>query len=296
MLNLLRSQGAIGAISPTVMISSIVTVTAGTVFLMWLGELISEKGIGNGVSLLIFAGIVSRMPTNVGQALVNWSPEQIPSYIMFLLVALVVISCVVLINEGKRNIPVSYAKRIKGRKMYGGVSTYLPLSINPAGVIPIIFALSIMMIPGMIANFLSGSEGLVGSIAQSVSSFFENPWFYSIFYFVLVFLFTYFYTAVTFDPNAIATNLQKMGGFIPGVRPGNSTSQFISYILNRVLLVGALFLGTIAIMPSIVGGVTGITVFSFFIGGTSLLIMVSVVLESMRQINAQLQMREYETF
>jgi preprotein translocase subunit SecY len=296
MLNLLQSQGAIGNISPMVMVSSIITVTAGTVFLMWLGELISEKGIGNGVSLLIFAGIISRFPANMGQALVNWDPEQIPSYAIFLVMALVVISCVVLINEGKRNIPVSYAKRVKGRKMYGGVSTYLPLSINPAGVIPIIFALSITMIPGMLANFLSGSGGIVGNIAQSISNIFENAWFYGIFYFVLVFLFTYFYTAVTFDPDAISSNLQKMGGFIPGVRPGKSTAQFISYILNRVLLVGALFLGSIAVMPSVVGGITGITVFSFFIGGTSLLIMVSVVLESMRQINAQLQMREYETF
>jgi len=296
MLNLLHSQGAIGAISPMVMISCIVTVTAGTVFLMWLGELISEKGIGNGVSLLIFAGIVARVPANIRQALVNWNAEQIPSYFIFLVVGLFIIACVVLINEGRRNIPVSYAKRVKGRKMYGGVSTYLPLSINPAGVIPIIFALSIMMIPGMLANFLSGSGGVIGNIAQSISGLFQNPWFYGSFYFLLVFLFTFFYTAVTFDPNAISTNLQKMGGFIPGVRPGKSTAQFITYILNRVLLVGAMFLGGIAVMPSIIGGITGVTVFSFFIGGTSLLIMVSVVLESMRQINAQLQMREYETF
>jgi preprotein translocase subunit SecY len=172
----------------------------------------------------------------------------------------------------------------------------LPLNINPAGVIPIIFALSIMLFPGMIANFLGGVGGIVGTIAQSVGRAFQNMWFYSILYFTLVVLFTYFYTAVTFDPKAISSNLQKMGGFIPGIRPGESTANFMYYILNRVLLVGALFLGTIAIMPSIIGAITGVMVFQFLIGGTALLIVVSVVLDVMRQINAQLQMREYETF
>lgn len=180
--------------------------------------------------------------------------------------------------------------------MYGGASTYLPLNINPAGVIPIIFALSILMIPGMIGNFLSGSPGQIGHIAQSVANFFQNQWIYGILYFILVVAFTFFYTAVTFDPKAISQNLQKMGGFIPGIRPGESTAKFMYYILNRVLLVGALFLGIIAVMPSIVQGITGIQQFSFLIGGTSLLIVVSVVLETVRQIKAQLQMREYETF
>jgi len=163
-------------------------------------------------------------------------------------------------------------------------------------VIPIIFALAIMMFPGMVAHFLAGVGGAVGEIAQSVGSFFENPWVYGIFYFVLVVLFTFFYTAVTFDPKAISSNLQKMGGFIPGIRPGESTANFLYYILHRILVIGALFLATIAVMPSIIAGVTGITVFRFFVGGTALLIIVSVVLETMRQINAQLQMREYETF
>ena len=180
--------------------------------------------------------------------------------------------------------------------MYGGASTYLPLNINPAGVIPIIFALSIMHFPGMIANFLGGFGGTVGAIAQSVGRAFENMWFYSILYFALVVLFTYFYTAVTFDPKAISSNLQKMGGFIPGIRPGESTANFMYYILNRVLLIGALFLGTIAVMPSIIQGATGVKTFIFLIGGTALLIVVSVVLDVMRQIKAQLQMREYETF
>jgi len=208
----------------------------------------------------------------------------------------VIIAGVVLVNESRRNIPVSYAKRVRGMRLYGGVSTYLPLNINPAGVIPIIFALSIMLFPTMIANFLGGAGGQVGAIAKSIGNFFENSLAYGVIYFLLVVLFTYFYTAVTFDPKAISTNLQKMGGFIPGIRPGESTAHFMYYILNRVLLIGALFLGTIAVMPSIVQVVTQVQQFRFLIGGTSLLIVVSVVLETVRQINAQLQMREYETF
>lgn len=296
MLTLLQRQGAIGALTPSLLFSSIITICAGTVFLMWLGELISEKGIGNGVSLLIFAGIIAGVPTNVREIIVKWDPAQIPSYLLFFGMALLIIAGVVLINEARRNIPVSYAKRVRGMRVFGGVSTYLPLSVNPAGVIPIIFALSIMMFPGMIANFLAGTGGWVGNLAQTTQVLFRNPWIYGILYFILVCLFTYFYTAVTFDPKAISSNLQKMGGFVPGIRPGQSTANFLSYILNRVLLIGALFLATIAIMPSIVGGITGVTVFRFFVGGTALLIVVSVVLETMRQINAQLQMREYETF
>jgi preprotein translocase subunit SecY len=263
---------------------------------MWLGELISEKGIGNGVSLLIFAGIVADFPTNIRQMLYTYDPSKIPSYLLFFGMSLLIIAGVVLINEARRNIPVSYAKRVRGMRMYGGVSTYLPLNVNPAGVIPIIFALSILLFPGMLANFLAGTGGWLGNFAKSVGLFFQNPWVHGILYFILVVLFTYFYTAVTFDPKAISQNLQKMGGFIPGIRPGESTANFMNYILNRVLLIGALFLGAIAIMPSVVGGITGVQSFRFLVGGTSLLIVVSVVLETVRQINAQLQMREYETF
>ncbi|RLC34752.1 MAG: preprotein translocase subunit SecY [Candidatus Nealsonbacteria bacterium] len=296
MLVLFQRQGAIGQLSTELVLSSVVTVAAGCLFLMWLGELITEKGIGNGVSLLIFAGIIARFPANMGEIFIKWDPTQIPSYLLFLAMALVIIAGVVMVNEGRRNIPVSYAKRVRGMKMYGGVSTYLPLNVNPAGVIPIIFALAIMMFPRMVANFLAGAGGMVGNIAEGMGNLFENPWIYVAFYFVLVCLFTFFYTAVTFDPKAISANLQKMGGFIPGIRPGESTANFLSYILNRVLVIGALFLATIAVMPSIVAGITGVTVFRFFIGGTSLLIIVSVILETMRQINAQLQMRDYETF
>jgi len=296
MLVLFQRQQIIDQFSFGLIITSILTVTAGTLFLMWLGELISEKGIGNGVSLLIFAGIVADVPNNVRQMMLTWDPAKIPSYLFFFAMALVITAGVVLVNEGRRNIPISYAKRVRGTKMYGGVSTYLPLNINPAGVIPIIFALSIMLLPGMVASFLGGMEGIVGTIAQGVNKAFQNMWFYGICYFLLVVLFTYFYTAVTFDPKAISANLQKMGGFIPGIRPGESTANFMYFILNRVLLVGALFLGFIAVIPSIIAGITGVMVFRFLIGGTALLIVVSVVLDIMRQINAQLQMREYETF
>lgn len=296
MLTLLQRQEVIDALPLPLLFTSILTVTAGCVFLMWLGELISEKGIGNGISILIFAGIVAAVPMDVYQMVITWDPSMIPSYLLFFAMALVIVAAVVLINEGRRNIPVSYAKRVRGMKMYGGVSTYLPLNVNPAGVIPVIFALSIVLFPSMIAGFLAGVAGPIGSMAQSIKVGLENPWVYGALLFILVVLFTYFYTAVTFDPKAIAQNLQKMGGFVPGIRPGESTASFMYYILNRVLLVGALFLAVIAVMPSIVGGITGIMVFRFLIGGTALLIVVSVVLETMRQIKAQLQMREYETF
>ena len=296
MIILFQRQHVIGVMAPLTLFASIFTITAGSLFLMWLGELISEKGIGNGVSLLIFAGIITELPNSLRQMLAGWDSSRIPAYILFFGASLLIIAGVVLVNEARRNIPVSYAKRVRGGKMYGGASTYLPLSVNPAGVMPIIFALSILLLPGMVASFLGGVSGGVGQIAKSVAQFFENPWTHGILYFILVAAFTYFYTAVTFDPKEISKNLQKMGGFIPGIRPGENTASFLYYILNRVLLIGALFLGTIAILPSIIQGVTDIQQFSFLVGGTSLLILVSVILDTIRQIQAQLQMREYDTF
>lgn len=296
MLTLFQRQGIIGVLPLQILIGSIVTIIAGAMFLMWLGELISEQGLGNGISLLIFAGIVASLPINIFQTFVSWDPSRLPAYILFFVLSVVIVAAVVLITEARRNIPVSYAKRVRGSKMYGGVSTYLPLNVNPAGVIPIIFALSILLFPGMIAGFFTGVGGFVGNAAAMVLAFFNDPWVHGILYFMLVILFTYFYTAVTFDPKAIGDNLQKMGGFIPGVRPGESTTKFLKHILNRVLFTGAIFLGLIAVLPNIVAGVTGVTGFTFLIGGTSLLIVVSVVLDTMRQINAQLEMREYDTF
>lgn len=297
MLTLLSRQGIIDLLAPMEWVTSIAVITAGALFLMWLGELISERGIGNGVSLLIFAGIVSRVPLSIRELVVTYDPSKIPSYIAFFALAVIITAGVVVVTEGRRNIPVSYAKRIRGHRIYGGVSTYLPLNVNPAGVIPIIFALSIMLFPGMVANFLAGAErAWLAQTAQAIGHLFQNPWFYGVCYFALVVLFTYFYTAVTFDPKNVANNLQKMGGFIPGIRPGRPTSDFLYYILNRVLLFGAIFLGTIAVLPSIVQGATGITAFGFAIGGTALLIVVSVVLETIRQIESQLVMREYEGF
>ena len=274
---------------------AITVITAGSVFLMWLGELITEKGIGNGVSVLIFAGIVARFPTDIRQVIATYSPEQLPSYIAFVLVSVLVIAGVVIINEGQRNIPIAYAKRVRGRKMFGGFSTHLPLRVNQAGVIPIIFALSIMLFPGMIAKFLSNVPNhFIANAARFIGGVFEDQIFYAIVYFVLVVAFTFFYTAVTFDPKAIAENIQKQGGFVPGIRPGENTASLFYHILNRITLVGALFLGFIAVLPTVVTQATGLS--SMSIGGTAVLIVVSVVLETMKQVEGQLTMRDYEGF
>ncbi|HCM36846.1 MAG: preprotein translocase subunit SecY [Candidatus Wildermuthbacteria bacterium RIFCSPLOWO2_02_FULL_47_9c] len=296
-LTLLSRQGIIDRLAPLEYVTALGTVIAGTLFLMWLGELITEKGIGNGVSLLIFAGIVAEFPLNARQMFVDWDPTRTLPIASFFLMAFLIVAGVVFVTEARRNIPVSYAKRVRGNKMYGGSSTYLPLSVNPAGVIPIIFALSLLLFPGMIANFFLGADGIIGSVARFVVTYFDpSGWGYIVAYFLLVGVFTFFYTAVTFDPKSISTNLQKMGGFVPGVRPGSSTAEHISYILNRILLIGALFLGTVAVMPFLVQFVTEVTAFQFLLGGTALLIMVTVALETMRQIRAQLQMRDYDTF
>lgn len=296
MLTLFSRQGVIGQFSLFNKLDAAFIVTAGSVFLMWLGELISEKGIGNGVSLLIFAGIVADFPRYIGQLITSYNSSSLISYLAFFVMCLIIITGVTLINEARRNIPVSYAKRVRGMRVYGGSSTYLPLSVNPAGVIPIIFALSILTFPPMIANFFTGFGGILSQISRMIINFFNDHISYGILYFIFVFVFTFFYTAVTFDPKSISENLQKMGGFVPGIRPGESTAKFLSYILNRVLPLGALFLGLIAVMPSIVQGITRITTFRVLTGGTSLLIIVSVALETMRAIKAQLEMREYETF
>ena len=294
-VTLLKSQGLVTQLSLFDLVTLIATVTAGSMFLVWLGEIISEKGIGNGVSLLIFAGIIAQIPVSIGQSLVAFEMSQLFTYIAFIAVAVVVIAGVVIISEGQRNVPISFAKRVRGRRMYGGFSSHIPLRVNQAGVIPIIFALSILLFPGLIAQFLSASSvGWLASGATSVAAFFQQPATYGVMYFILVALFTYFYTSVTFDPKAISENIQKQGGFVPGIRPGEPTASFIGHVLNRITLVGALFLGVIAVLPLIVQRAFVITTLS--LGGTALLIVVSVVLETMRQINAQLTLREYDTF
>lgn len=293
LLLLLQRQDVVPGLSNFNLFANITIITAGSIFLMWLGELISEKGIGNGISLLIFAGIIAGMPSQVGQAIATYDPSKIPTYAAFVVSAFFIIAGVVLLNEGQRNIPVSYAKRVRGFRMYGGVTTHLPLRVNQAGVIPIIFALSLLLFPAMIANFLNMFNiPNLASLVSSINSFFNHGTYYALSYFVLVILFTYFYTAVTFDPKAISENLQKQGAFVPGIRPGPSTANFMGRILNRVTLVGAVALGIIAILPFAMRGFTGLTTLA--LGGTSLLIVVSVVLETIKQVEAQLSLREYE--
>ncbi len=295
MVTLLRSQGVLSASSIFDVSVVVVIATAGTIFLMWLGELITEKGIGNGVSLIIFAGIVSSLPSSVSQLFLTFDSTQIFMYIGLFLVTLVTIGGVVLVTEGQRNIPVSYAKRIRGGQTFGGSSSHLPLRVNQAGVIPIIFAMSIMLFPGMIATFLTkASSPFVAHWATVVNTLFQNQVFYSSMYFVLIVMFTYFYTAVVFDPVKISENLQKQGGYIPGIRPGTTTADFLYKIMNRITLTGSIFLGTIAVLPFIVQGLTGNQ--SMQIGGTSILIVVSVVIETIKQIESQLVMRDYEGF
>jgi preprotein translocase subunit SecY len=292
LLALLQRQNVVGFLTTSDILINVLVVTAGSVFLMWIGELISEKGIGNGISIMIFAGIVAALPQTLRQLVFTYSPDQIPTYVAFIVVAFVVVAAITIMTEGTRNIPISYAKRVRGFRVYGGSFTHLPLKVNQAGVIPIIFALSILLFPGMIANFLSlVNVEFLANAAQSMSNFFNNPVYYAVSYFVLVMLFTYFYTAVTFDPKTISENLQKQGAFVPGIRPGATTADFITKIMNRITLVGAIFLGLIAILPFITQSATGIGALA--LGGTGLLIVVAVVLEIIRQVEGQLAMREY---
>jgi len=292
LLAILQSQNILGNLTVFNRITDLIIVISGSMLLMWIGELMSEFGIGNGVSMIIFAGIVSRIPAEVSQLLFTFDVSQIPLYLMFIAAGILVIAGVVVVTEAERPIPVTYAKRVRGMKMYGGGSTYLPLRVNQAGVIPIIFALSLLLFPQMIGNFLaSSSNAVLLSISKILMSFSQTSVLYAVLYFILVFLFTYFYTAVTFDPEALSVNLQKNGAFIPGIRPGLSTSQYISKVLSRITLLGAVFLGFIAVLPLIIRSLTGITAIA--LGGTALLIVVSVVLDLIKKVDAQVSMREY---
>jgi preprotein translocase subunit SecY len=293
LLTLLVRQNVIPHMDPMTLAVNICIVTAGTMLMMWLGEQINEKGIGNGVSLIIFAGIVASIPQSLGQYFLTFTAADIPTLAGILVLVIAVISGIVYVTEAERPVPVTYARQTKLGTSNGlGASTYLPLRLNQAGVVPIIFAISILIFPQLISQLLStSSNAMLKSFAVTVNEVIANQWVYGSVYFVLVVAFTYFYTAVTFDPEKTAENLQKNGAFIPGYRPGAATAEHIGYILARVTFFGAFFLGVVAVLPVIVQAITGLTAIQ--VGGTSLLIAVSVVLDVIKKVDAQLSMREY---
>ncbi|MBI3521935.1 MAG: preprotein translocase subunit SecY [Chloroflexi bacterium] len=269
------------------------TLTAGTLILMWLGELITEKGIGNGISVIIFAGIVGRLPQTIVQTFevqTNYT-----ALFAYALIGVLVIAAIVFIQEGQRRIPVQYAKRVRGTRMYSGGSTHIPLRVNSAGVIPIIFAISILLLPSQVAQYFTNSETeWLKNVSTGIVSAFQNTALYNSLYFLLVVVFTFFYTAFTFVPNDVADNIKRYGGFIPGIRPGRPTAEFLGRVVTRITIAGALFLGIVAVMPTLVGDLTGVQ--TLRLGGTSILIVVGVVVETMKQLEAQLLMRSYEGF
>lgn len=275
-------------------VTLIATVTAGSVWLMWIGELISEKKVGNGISLLIFAGILAGLPQNLSQLISAYDSSQFLTYAIYAAIAVATVVGVVFVTEGQRNIPVQYARQVRGGTgSVGGVSTHLPLRVNMSGVIPIIFAISILMFPTVVAQFfVYARSAWLANAAQWVIAVMQNQAVYGVLYFVLVLSFTFFYTAIVFQPDQIAENLQKQGGFILGIRPGKPTSEYLTYVINRINLIGALFLGVIAVLPIIAQGAGGNRLLA--IGGTSLLIVVSVVIESVKQVESQLSMHDYE--
>lgn len=292
-LMMLSKSGALGVMTPFTMFMNVLIVTTGSILLMWLGELITEFGIGNGSSMIIFAGIVVRIPTAIQQLQANYSPSQIPLYLGFGVVAFALLAVIILMSEAERPVPVTYAKSVAGGRQIGGVSTYLPLRVNQAGVIPIIFALSMFLFPQLIGGFLKGlvNHPNLAAFGSMLANYSQTGWIHAILYFGMVLFFTYFYTAVTFDPDAIAKNLQQSGAFVPGIRPGTSTSEYLAKIVARVTLPGAIFLSVIAVLPFVMQSVTGNQTLA--IGGTAILIVVSVITDLIKQLDAQLSMREY---
>jgi preprotein translocase subunit SecY len=291
-LFLLKSQGVLLPLPPEALIANILLVTAGSLLLMWVGELVTEFGIGNGVSLIIFAGIVAGLPSAVSQSLFAASLASIPAYLGFTLLGLVMIYVVVVVSDAERTIPIAYARAVRGAAMSQGAATYLPIRLLQAGVIPIIFALSFLLLPQFALTGLAAlGVSYAGTLSVLYTAFLSNPWGYGAAYFILVVLFTYFYTSITFEPERVAENLQKSGAFVPGVRPGHETQAFINNVVNRVTLPGAVFLGLLAVAPSIVQGITGVS--TLLIGGTALLIAVQVALDLARKIDAQVSLREY---
>ncbi len=291
-LTLLSKQGALPELGMSGMIVNVLVVTAGAFLTLWLGELINEFGIGNGVSLLIFGGIVASLPGVFGQLALAYVPSELFNYVLYLVMVIIVVVGVVLINEAERRVPITYAKQVRGMNTYGGSSTYVPLRVNQAGVMPIVFALSILLFPQMLANFLVTSDiSWLASAAQGLLNVLQHQVWYPIIYFVMVFGFTYFYTAITFDPESMAENLHKSGAFVPGIRPGVSTEAHFAKTATHLTFVAALFLGIIAVLPTVMLSATGNSAVA--IGGTGILIAVSVVLDLIKKLDAQVAMREY---
>ncbi len=295
MITLLRNSPAqiLGDISPMNFATILIIITSGTIFLMWIGELITEKKVGNGISLLIFAGIVAGLPQAISNIIASSTSQEAFTLIGFVAIAIVTVVGVIVITEGQRNIPIQYAKQVRGARVAGGTTSHLPLRVNMAGVIPIIFAISVVLFPTMIAQFfVNAKTEWLADFSNWTILVFQNQLFYGVVYFLLVFAFTFFYTEVIFHPDQVAENLQKQGGFIPGIRPGRHTAEYLANTTHKIILVGALFLGLIAVLPLIMKYFTHIDALA--IGGTSLLIVVAVVIETVKQIEAQLSMREYE--
>jgi preprotein translocase subunit SecY len=291
-LTLLQSQGVLTGLTTFDFVTNIILIVAGSILLMWIGELVTEYGVGNGVSIIIFAGIVASLPGQFSQLLFSYDPSQLPLFIGFGLVTIGVIYAVVVMTEAERPVPITYSKQSRGGANYGSSQSYLPMRLNQAGVIPIIFALSIILFPQMVLNILTAFDlSWVADANTVVTGFLANQWAYGAVYFILVVLFTFFYTAVTFDPDAVSKNLQRSGGFIPGIRPGANTSEYLGNLVTRLTLVGAGFLGLVAVLPVGMQIATGISALA--IGGTAVLIVVSVVLDLIRRLDAQVSMREY---
>ena len=297
-LTFLKNAQIIGDWTPWFLIFMLVVATAGTMLLVWVGELISEQGLGNGLSILITCGIVANFPNQIQttyQRYLGASTQEFLQLGGFVLVALVALVVIIVINDGQRNIPVTYARRVRGSGSYGGVDTSLPIKVNATGVVPIIFAISMVLFPSIIARFLQQAQSVqIQNIGQHITNFLSNQYYYAAIYFTLVIAFTYFYTFIIFQPKQMAENLQKQGGYIPGTRPGIDTEQFLYSVIQRLTFVGAVFLGLIAVLPILLQQATNVSTVN--IGGTSILIVVAVVLEINRQVKAQLVTRTYDTY
>jgi preprotein translocase subunit SecY len=291
-LFLLENQGVIAHLSSVAFVANIAIIVAGSLLLMWLGELVTEFGIGNGVSLIILAGILASLPSSISETVFASTASDIPAYLAFTVLALLMMYAVVVVSDAERSIPIAYARAVRGAAMSQGAATYLPIRLLQAGVIPIIFALSLLILPQMALSVLGALKlSFISGATLWYTAFLNNSWQYGAVYFALVVLFTYFYTAVTFEPHKVAENLQKSGAFVPGVRPGRETQEYIGRVVSRITLPGACFLGLLAVAPSIIQGLTGVT--TLVLGGTALLIAVQVALDLAQKIDAQVSLREY---